>query len=96
MEEKCPVLVGEIMVDVEQKSVEGVFEDCPDDITGKKAPECLGESIGGRDGEVGEREGEKLACSYRSYASVDILNLDHLELQNTLTSLGIVKGIKQT
>jgi hypothetical protein len=34
------------MVDMEKESVEGVFEDCPYDITGKEGGEGLGENSG--------------------------------------------------
>jgi hypothetical protein len=40
VEDKSPVLLGQVVVHVKEEPVEGVFEDCPYDVTCKEAGHC--------------------------------------------------------
>lgn len=53
MEDKSPILLGQVVVDVEEESVESVFEDGPNDVSGKEASHCGQEGGLGRGGHVG-------------------------------------------
>lgn len=63
MEHKGPVGIGEVVVDVEEEAVEGVFEDRPDDVAGEEGDEGFGECrLGGEgQGREGGGKGEEVA-----------------------------------
>jgi hypothetical protein len=60
VKEHRPVLVRQIVVDVEEEAVEGVFEDGPDDVTGKEGSHGLAECLRSGDGESGQGKGKEL------------------------------------
>ena len=55
------------MVDVEEESVECVFEDCPDDVSGKEASHC------GQEGGLGRGRHVGRPCEERSSSDRAVL-----------------------
>ncbi len=60
VEEHCPILIGKVVVDVEEEAMKGVFEDRPDDIAEKEAGQGACKGGGGGSGDIREGEGEEL------------------------------------
>lgn len=54
VEQHGPVGIGKVIVDMEKESMEGVFEDGPDDIANEEADHCRSKRRCGRYREGGE------------------------------------------
>lgn len=55
VEHERPVGVGEVMVDVEKETVEGIFKDGPDDVADEEADQGRSQRGSCRDGKGAER-----------------------------------------
>jgi hypothetical protein len=91
VEDKSPVLLGQVVVHVKEEPVEGVFEDCPYDVTCKEA------GHGGKEGELG-RSGDGGGRPCKEGTGGDGTGQSawfDLNLGRTLTSHRIASRIEQ-